>query len=278
MQSFVKKMADNLLKFWGVIGSSPVVCSKERKYGSHTICSTLETGTDETFVIDAGTGLIRLGNMFYNDPRDEGRRIHILLTHFHLDHVLGLPFFKPLFSPKAQITFYTPWNPQETQITLHKLMGGRYFPIDFMDTASKKDFQQLPEGISEVAGVQVSWCPLNHPQGSVAYRLDHQGHSWVLATDTEHPEEGEDERLTAFCQGADALVCDAMYTPEEYEARKGWGHSTWIQGTRMAVQAGVGVLYLSHLNPDYTGAQLDEMLNQARDVFPQTEIACEEST
>ncbi len=269
-------MADNALKFWGVVGSSPVSCSKDRKYGSHTICSTLETGSDEIFIIDAGTGLIRLGNLFCALPEPEGRRIHILLTHFHLDHVLGLPFFKPLFSPKAQITFYTPWDTQETQNTLQAFMGGRYFPIDFMDTASTKDFRQLPEGASEVAGIQVSWCPLNHPQGSVAYRLEHQGQSWILATDTEHPKKGEDERLTSFCQEADVLVYDAMFTPEEYPEKIGWGHSTWVQGTRMAEQANVGALYLSHLNPDYLGAKLDEMLRLAREVFPRTEIASEE--
>jgi phosphoribosyl 1,2-cyclic phosphodiesterase len=269
-------MADKILKFLGVVGSSPVVCSKDRKYGSHTICSTLETGSEEIFIIDAGTGLIRLGNLYCTMPRPEGRRIHILLTHFHLDHVLGLPFFKPLFAPKARITFYTPWDPQETQNTLQELMGGRYFPVDFMDTASTKNFKQLPEDISEVAGVRVSWCPLNHPQGSVAYRLEHQGRSWVLATDTEHPEDGEDERLTGFCQDADALVYDAMYTPEEYPEKVGWGHSTWIQGTRMAERAGIKSLFLSHLNPDHTGAKLDEMLSQARQAFPRTEIASEE--
>jgi ribonuclease BN (tRNA processing enzyme) len=146
-----------------------------------------------------------------------------------------------------------------------------------MDTASKKDFQQLPEGISTVAGIQVSWCPLNHPQGSVAYRLEHQGKSWVLATDTEHPEEGVDERLAAFCQGVDALVYDAMYTPEEYIEKVGWGHSTWIQGTRLAEQVGIKTLYLSHLNPDHSGAKLDEMLSLAKEAFLHTEIACEES-
>jgi phosphoribosyl 1,2-cyclic phosphodiesterase len=270
-------MADKNLKFLGVVGSSPVVCSKDRKYGSHTICSTLETGSEEIFVVDAGTGLIRLGNLYCTMPIPESRRIHILLTHFHLDHVLGLPFFKPLFSPKAQITFYTPWDTQETQTTLQELMGGRYFPVDFMDTASAKDFRQLPQGISEVAGIRVSWCPLNHPQGSVAYRLEHRGRSWVLATDTEHPEDGEDERLTDFCRDADVLVYDAMYTPEEYTEKKGWGHSTWVQGARMAERAGIKSLFLSHLNPDYPGSKLDEMLRLAREAFLHTEIACEES-
>ena len=271
-------MDDNALKFWGVVGSSPVVCSRDRKYGSHTICTTLETGSDEVFIIDAGTGLIRLGNLFCARPEPEGRRIHLLLTHFHLDHVLGLPFFKPLFSPKARITFYTPWDPRETQDTLQELMGGRYFPIDFMETASAKDFQQLPEGSVEIAGIRISWCPLIHPQGSVAYRLESRGKAWVLATDTEHPPEGEDERLADFCREADALVYDAMYTPEDYSDKVGWGHSTWVQGARLARRARVGTLYLSHLNPDYTGARLDEMLGRAREAFPETRIASEEPT
>ncbi len=273
--NFQKKATKNVLEFWGVVGSSPVSCSKDRKYGSHTICESLETDSEAAFIIDAGTGIIRLGNLLSSRSEIPVQKIHLLFTHFHLDHVIGLPFFKPLYSPDVHITFYSPWSPQETQKELQYLMAGRHYPIDFENTLSQKDFRSLDQGTTRINDVAVSWCSLTHPQASAAYRLEYQGRIYVLATDTEHPAEGLDQPLLEFCRGADVLVYDAMYTPEEYPERIGWGHSTWLHGTQLAEEAGVIELYLSHLNPDYSGDQLDEILRLARKKFPATHMAQE---
>ncbi len=269
------KMTETALKFWGVVGSSPVSCSKKRKYGSHTICESLTIGSETAFIIDAGTGIIRLGNLLSSQAGASIQKIHLLFTHFHLDHIIGLPFFKPLYSPNVHITFYSPWSTQETQKELQDLMAGRHYPIDFEDTLSQKKYRQLDAGITKIAAVAVSWCPLNHPQASVAYRLEYQEKSYVLATDTEHPADGLDHNLLDLCRNADVLVYDAMYTPEEYLERKGWGHSTWLQGTRLAEAAGVKELFLSHLNPDHSGNRLEEIQNLAREKFPRTRLAQE---
>jgi phosphoribosyl 1,2-cyclic phosphodiesterase len=273
--TFQKKMTENMLNFWGVVGSSPVSCSKNRKYGSHTICESLTMGSEAAFIIDAGTGIIRLGNLLTSQKSASVQNIHLLFTHFHLDHIIGLPFFKPLYSPDVHITFYSPWSTQETQKELQDLMVGRRYPIDFEDTLSQKKYCQLNPGTTGVAAVAVSWCPLNHPQASVAYRLEYQDRSYVLATDTEHPADGLDQNLLDFCREADVLVYDAMYTPEEYLERKGWGHSTWLQGTQLAEAAGVKELFLSHLNPDHSGDRLDKIQNLAREKFPRTHLAQE---
>ncbi|MGZ8877367.1 MAG: MBL fold metallo-hydrolase, partial [Candidatus Aminicenantales bacterium] len=120
----------------------------------------------------------------------------------------------------------------------------------------------------------ISSCPLVHPQGSVAYRLESGGRSVVSATDTEHPEKGIDERLAAFAAGATHLIYDAMFTPEEYAAaKKGWGHSTWLAATELAAGARVGGLILSHYNPDHSDEMVDRLLAAARRIFPRAEAA-----
>ncbi len=267
--------ANTRLTFWGVIGSAPVSCAGPREYGSHTICTSFKAANDELIVIDAGTGIIRLGDSIAAGSKTPPSRIHLLFTHFHLDHIIGLPFFKPLFVKDTPITFYSPWSGMETRAALAEVMAGRRYPIDFEDTPSVKDFRQLPEDSQDLAGARLSWCPLRHPQASVAYRLDYGDRVIVLATDTEHPEGHIDKRLLNFCRNADLLVYDSTFTPEEYPEKKGWGHSTWREGTRLALEAGVKNLLLSHLNPEHPDALLAAIQEQARKKFPSTRIARE---
>lgn len=268
-------MEDRRIKFWGIRGSTPVCEKGKRKYGGHTLCSSIETDTGDVLILDAGTGIMRLGAQIEADLPSPPSHLYLFLTHFHLDHIIGLPFFSLLYSADTHITFFSPYDVEETKKYLYGIMAERYFPIKLKDTPSQKEFRQIPKETIEINGTQISWCPLNHPQGSVAYRLEYQGKSYVMATDTEHPERGCDEILLQFCKGADMLVYDSMYTPEEYSNRKGWGHSTWLAGTELATQAGVGALYLSHLNPFHTDEHIDTFLQKAQDTFPQTFIAIE---
>jgi ribonuclease BN (tRNA processing enzyme) len=154
-------------------------------------------------------------------------------------------------------------------------MAYPYFPLGLGRTAARKEFREFASG-PLAGGIGVSACPLRHPQGGVAYRLDAGTTSIVLATDTEHPETGIDERLAAFARGTDYLVCDATYTPGEYESgKKGWGHSTWLAGTALAAGAGAGHLVLSHFNPAHTDDAVDLILGQARGRFAATLAAAQ---
>ena len=262
-------------KFWGVRGTFPTPDIDRTRYGGHTTCSSLRVGPDAYIVLDAGSGARDLGERIMSESGGGDIRIDLLLTHFHLDHIMGFPFFRPLYSPRASITVHTPGDPRETQGALAGLMAGRYFPVEFGRTAARKEFRDLEPGLT-IGGVRVSSCPLWHPQESVAYRLEAGGSSIVLATDTEHPKSGVDERLAAFAEGADWLVYDAMYTPAEYEAeKKGWGHSTWLAGTRLAAAAGVGSLVLSHFNPSHADRDVDGILEAARERFPRTFAAAQ---
>jgi len=259
------------LEFLGVRGSLPVSGDDRNKYGGHTLCACLKTSDGECIIIDAGTGIWKFGDIFANQGEEKPQNIHLLLTHFHLDHITGLPFFAPLYSPKTILNFYAAYSPEETEEYLNGLMAGRYFPLEFKETPSKKIFKKIPENNFPIGGTHIFHCPLNHPQGSVSYKIQEKGKTIVFATDTEHPKKGTNQKLVSFAREADILVYDAMFTPEEYESgRQGWGHSTWLEGTKTAEEAKVRTLYLSHFNPDHSDKKIDTIISLARERFPQT--------
>jgi phosphoribosyl 1,2-cyclic phosphodiesterase len=258
------------LEFWGVRGTFPVSEKEKMKYGGHTLCASLISPQGEVIIIDGGTGIKNLGNKLIRQSKGEVLPLYLLLTHFHLDHILGFPFFAPLYSSRTFLTIYAPSEPEETKKYLAGLMGGRYYPLSLQDAKSIIFFKKLEGKNFTLSGVQVSYCALHHPQGSVAYRLEASGKSVVFATDTEHPETGIDEKLAHFAQGATHFIYDATYTPEEYRTGQGkrrWGHSTWLEGTRLAQAAKVGELILSHWNPDHSDQQLDEVVALAQKEF-----------
>ncbi len=264
------------VEFWGVRGSCPVSGEDKIKYGGHTLCASVALSEEESLIIDAGTGIRKLGEKLLEEGEEKPLTLHMFLTHFHLDHIMGIPFFKPLYSPQVALTFYAPAQPEETEKYLSTIMAERFFPIDFKETPSRKAFKEAPEKDFSLGEIRVSSCPLHHPQGSIAYKIKAGKGSIVFATDTEHPEEGVDRRLVEFTEGADALIYDAMFTPEEYEAgKKGWGHSTWHEGTKIARAAGVKTLYLSHFNFTHPDSQIDEILSLAQREFPHTKAARE---
>lgn len=263
------------LEFWGVRGTAPVSSRNKLKYGGHTPCAAVTGPAGEMVIIDAGTGIKDLGEKMMESAGAGETHYHVFLTHFHLDHIIGLPFFAPLYSPKAVFTFYSPLSPQETEKCLRGVTGGRYFPVDFRETASRKSFVKIEEKSCSVGKLRISACPLLHPQGSVAFRIEEGEGSVVFATDTEPPEQGMDERLASFIKGATYFIYDAFFSPEEFLRRQGWGHSTWLEGTKLARRAGVRKLVLSHLNPDHNDRQIDEMVRRARKEFRRTSAARE---
>jgi len=264
------------LEFWGVRGTMPSPGPEKVRYGGHTHCTSVRTAEGATLVIDAGTGIKDLGTRLMTEAGAAGDapvNVVLLLTHFHIDHIIGLPLFGPLFSPRASITFYSAAEPEAAERYLGGLMTGPYFPVDLEATPAAKRFKKVIPGLT-IGGIQISSCPLIHPQGNVAYRLEFGGQRIVSATDTEHPVKGVDPKLADLSAGATHLIYDATFTPEEYAAgRKGWGHSTWLAGTELAAAAGAGHLVLSHYSPDHSDERVDGILAAARAKFPQTSAA-----
>lgn len=253
------------LKFWGVRGTFPAPGPYHARYGGHTPCASVETPAG-VLVVDAGSGLRDLGLSL--EASNAPPRVTLLLTHFHLDHIMGFPFFGPLLMEGAEIAVFAPAAPAEIRQYLAALMAAKLFPIDLEATKARTSFHRFEEGLI-VGGVRVTSCPLRHPQGSVAYRLEGDEGSIVFATDTEPPETGFDERLAAFAAGTTHLVCDATYTPEEYAAgKKGWGHGTWRDAVEVGRASGARNVYLSHHNPDHEDICVRELVEAARNVLP----------
>lgn len=263
-------------EFWGVRGTHPVSARDVSRYGGNTPSAAVVSQAGDLVIVDAGTGIISLGRKLVREPGQKKRHIHLFLTHFHLDHIMGLPYFAPLLDKRTTVTFYSPAEPAQTESLLAGIMVGRYFPLDFEDLAATKHFKRVREGKFELGGLAVSHLPLNHPQGCVAYKFEEAGRSLVFSTDTEHPLKGLDGSLLDFIRGVDHFIYDATFTPEDYEnGKRGWGHSTWRAGTALAREACVGTLYLSHLNPEYPDTLIDEIVRKARESFPRTRAARE---
>jgi phosphoribosyl 1,2-cyclic phosphodiesterase len=202
-------------------------------------------------------------------------RLHFLLTHFHWDHIQGLPFFAPLYSPTTEVTFHSGLRPEGAREVLEGQMSSPYFPVNFELLAAKRAFvYSAPEGFyCEDAFVRP--FPLNHPQGATGYRIERDGAVIVHASDLEHGNAKLDKTLLEYAQDADLLVYDAQYTPEEYLTKKGWGHSTWLEATKLAAKAGVKRLLLFHHDPSHDDLTLHGICTNARQEFQATEMARE---
>ncbi len=263
------------LTFWGVRGSIPTPVADNLGHGGNTACLSIDRG-DSILILDAGSGIRVLGA--YLCARPTLPEIHLLFTHFHWDHIQGLPFFEPLFHPDARIFLYSFHTPQDLLAILAGQMVAPYFPIDFLQFANHLHFRQIQHSTQSIAGLTVQSFDLNHPQRSQGYRISDSTHSIVIATDHEHGDPEADARLNAIAQDADLLVYDAQYTPLEYEKRHGWGHSTWRDAVSVAREARIPQLILFHHDPAHNDATLDAILDEARKEFPGTHSAREGMT
>jgi phosphoribosyl 1,2-cyclic phosphodiesterase len=226
------------------------------------------TGSDDVILLDGGTGIRAAGR----EALARGAfRFHVFLTHFHWDHIQGLPFFEPLFRDDCQVRIYASAYSAGLREALTGLMAAPYFPVPW---PAQVELVEIA-GAVDVAGVRVRPFEVWHPQGACAYRVDGES-SFVYAPDREHGDARLDGVFAREVRGAKALVLSAQYTPEEYESHRGWGHSTWVESTRVAQAAGAESLILFHHDPWHGDDVVRGIEAEARGVFPNTFAAKED--
>jgi phosphoribosyl 1,2-cyclic phosphodiesterase len=242
--------------------------------GGNTSCVEVRCGA-ERLVLDAGTGLRVLGNALLRD-KTPSMSMTLLLSHFHWDHIQGLPFFVPAYMPQTKLMVVGSSDGRHSlRDKLSRQMTEPHFPVQLDDLAAELTYREARPGQRfDVGDVHVRVARLNHPGGVYAYRLDHAGCSVVYATDTEHYA-CVDPALRTLAQGADVLIYDAQYTPDEYQSKVGWGHSTFVAGTELAKSAGVGQLVLFHHDPVRTDEGVADIERAAQSLYAATIAARE---
>lgn len=264
------------IRFWGVRGSTPTPWSEVMQVGGNTSCVQLITASEDLIVLDAGTGLRMLGKHLIETQTHRQRRMHLLLSHTHWDHIQGIPFFGPLNCSDNHLTIY---GANKAQLSLEEVirqqMSPAYFPVSLDELPATIDFQPLAEECFELENLQITTAAFNHPGGVYGFRIESQGSTLIYATDMEYTPENLDPKLIAFADKADLLIFDAQYTPDELSYKSGWGHSSYLAATQLARQAQVKQLVLFSHDPDHTDPILRQMESEAKKTFPATQLAYE---
>jgi len=275
------------LSFWGVRGSTPTVDPATWRYGGNTPCLELTAPDGTQFILDCGTGLRVLGSRWTAPAAGviasgvRNPETHILVTHYHWDHIQGVPFFAPLYSENNAFHFYSFRSKHLGRDSLKQVfetqMATPYFPVNMSAMTAKKKFMEVSGGDSFTIGEnKITARYINHPQGCLGYRIETPGGTVVYATDNEPGDPQLDRELRELAAGADIFINDAQYTPEQLAStRQGWGHSSWREGVKVAREAGAKTLVLFHHDPDATDRMVDGLLRQAREEFDSVFAASE---
>jgi len=251
-----------IITFYGVRGSTPAPGPLTVKYGGNTSCVHIELETGHDLILDAGTGIRRLGHKLAKKSTPAS----ILLSHGHWDHIQGYPFFDPIYQPDRDIHVYiSVQSGRKLLSTLFSQMDGTHFLVKAEDLPSNNfpKFKGIESELYEREGIQVVKQPLNHPGGGVAYRINENGASCAYVTDNElEPPKKLTTRYDQwvnYLHGLDVLIHDAQYTEDDMPHKHGWGHSLISQVRQLATDAEVGTLVMFHHDPERSDSELDEI-------------------
>ena len=260
------------VRFWGVRGSVATPGADFLRYGGETSCVSVQAagpgGAEHLLILDAGTGLRRLGAAIPPDVR----AIDLVLSHLHLDHIVGLGFFGALFRPDLRITIWGPPSPSSSLLDrLGRYLSPPIFPVRLRDVAADLELRDMPEQPMRAGPFEIDADPIIHPDPAMGYRVSADGATLAYLPDHEPalggPGFGEEPTWTSgfgVAQGADLVIHDAQYTASEYVERMGWGHTANVDAVRFAELAGARRLALFHHDPSHTDDQLDRIVAEAR--------------
>lgn len=257
---------------WGTRGSLASPGPETARYGGNTCCVQVENARGQVLVLDAGTGIRRLGAAL---PPDLAR-VDLLLTHLHMDHLQGLGFFKPLRTPGKEVHI---WGPASMLLGLRarlvRYLSPPLFPVLLRDVECDLTLHEVPRDEIRIDGFEVSAALICHPDPTLGYRIIADGHTLTYMPDHEpalgarhFPLSPDWVSGSDLARGVDLLIHDAQYTPEEYAGRIGWGHSSMPQTVAFAQQAGARELVPFHHDPSHTDDDLDRLFAELRAQTP----------
>jgi phosphoribosyl 1,2-cyclic phosphodiesterase len=265
------------IEFWGVRGSIAAPGPDTVCFGGNTTCLEVTTAAGQPIVIDAGTGIRLLGDSLLS--RGEQLRVHLLMTHIHWDHLVGFPFFGPLFQENSRIVVDGFGRGMEG---LKKIFSADFidgtWPIRFQDLKARIESSHvLPRKHLFLDGMEIESHPVYHPQGGLGFKFRESSGTFVFLTDNELTDTAPSgtcfQDFVAFCRGADLLVHDCQYTLEEIDRRRGWGHSDVRAVARLALEAGVRRLVLFHHDPWRTDAGVRLLREQCAEIIQEAGAA-----
>ena len=276
------------ITFWGSRGSIPVSGRQYLKYGGDTACVEIRTQNDEIIIIDAGTGIKNLGNKLIAEKR---KKAHIFFTHAHWDHLIGFPFFKPIYLKDFTLDILgCKYSQDSIRAMLSNVMDPPLFPVNLGELKSTIVYNGGCVDTITIDSVTVDPIFLNHPNNGMGYRLTENGKSFVFLTDNEigirsgtgrelahvHESGRTYREYVDFSRNAGLFVHDAEYTPEEYyHGRISWGHSSYLDALELAIDAGVKHFGLYHHNQDRTDDEIDDIVDKCNAVLGERKIEME---
>jgi phosphoribosyl 1,2-cyclic phosphodiesterase len=266
-----------IIRCWGARGSIPVSGKDYLRYGGNTTCLEIRNNRDDILLVDAGSGIREAGNAFLADGR---RDFTLLLTHAHWDHIMGFPFFKPLYRHDATINIWgCPFAQDSIREMLARVMFAPYFPIKYDDIHANVTYAEICIETYQLGDLTITPIALSHPNQGTGYKFSEAGRNFVFLTDNELGLQHEGglsyDNYIEFCHGADLLIHDAEYLDEEYPKRRGWGHSTIEQATKLALDAGVKQLGLFHHNQERIDTEVDNLVALSRRIIRERKSSLE---
>jgi len=266
------------VKFYGTRGSIAVPDKDFVRYGGNTSCTLLKLNNGRVGILDAGTGIRRLGIDLINEGHEQFDNIFIIFSHTHWDHIQGFPFFGPAYDPRRKLTLTIPGKRDKSgdlQNVFKTQMQDDYFPVPLNKMGADIDFWE-PKDIEIVSsfGIRATAVKHNHPGGAYGYRIEEEGTVLAYCTDIEHGET-IDPAVVELAKNADLLIHDAQYTRQELAQKKGWGHSSYEQALEVAERACVKRLAMFHHDPEHDDVFLTGMEKKCRDRFPGAVMARE---
>lgn len=255
---------------WGCRGSLPAPGASKLRYGGDTSCVEVRLGDGTLIILDAGTGIRELGAQL-----DASGEVHLLLTHLHMDHVEGFPFFSMVWNAGADLHVWGPPSPMMTlKERLARYMSPPLFPIDVHDVPCSTTFHDLPVEPWTIGSAEILAVPVEHPGPTVGFRIEENGRSLAYMPDHEPAALGDFANESpdwidgfAIAENVDVLLHDSQYTVEEYETRRGWGHSSFADAIAYAKVTGARKLFMFHHDPTHDDDTLDAMARDAAELW-----------